>query len=126
MQQKILQILCDVVWPFHTREVMIQATAVDDMRESGFILIRLTSIADSDIMVPSPANNVTRTEFQGTILFKACPPVHASILHSKRQYSEPLILVSFIMCCDPNMSAVPISVVNLSRAPQLKVCGPHL
>ena len=108
---KLLQILCDVAWPFHPREVIIQATAIDDISESGFIIIRLTTVADTDA-IPTTPMNVTRTEFQGTIMFRACPLGHASMLHSKRKYSEPLILVTFKMFCDPKMAAVPSSVVN--------------
>ena len=110
---KILQVLCDVAWPFNPREALLRATAVDDIDESGFILVRLRTLPiGADGVVPPPARNVTRVDFEGAFLFRSCPKDHPVLKQSKKKYTEPLILVTFKLFCDSKMRGVPMSIVN--------------
>lgn len=106
-----LSVLCDVPWPYATRQAVMQAVAVDDIDARGWIAVRMQTVETGGV-VPPVASGVDRVDFQGAFLFRACPPDHVTLRHSDKSYTEPLVLVSFQMECDAHISMVPMSLVN--------------
>lgn len=108
---QLLQIVCDVPWPLRTREVIVQATAVDEIDERGYIVIRLNTLDEEHHhpAVHEKDPEVVRVEFEGAILFRACPLDHELRKNMDQKSSssqEPLVLVSFkmyvcgsVFCC---------------------------
>lgn len=99
---QLLQIVCDVPWPLRTREVIVQATAVDEIDERGYIVIRLNTLDEnhSHPAVHEKDPEVVRVDFEGAILFRACPLDHELRMTMDQESSssqEPLVLVSFKM-----------------------------
>jgi hypothetical protein len=93
---QIIQLVIDVPWPLYTREAIIHTTAVDDVDDQGYIVVRLNSLL-SGPDVPPLEPYVERVEFDGTILFRACPEDHELLENYKMETEEPLVLVTFKM-----------------------------
>ena len=108
---QILQVSGNVPWPFAVREVIMQALAFDDIDDNGFIGVRMSSLESGDIVPPLEAGTV-RVEFEGAMLFRACPADHPTLNNSHNKYNEPLILVSFKMNLDAHMTTFPQRFIN--------------
>lgn len=93
---QLLQIVCDVPWPLRTREVIVQATAVDEIDEQGYIVIRLNTVEEHPA-VHEKEPDIVRVDFEGAVLFRACPLDHELRVNMKNETGEPLVLVSFKM-----------------------------
>ena len=91
-----IQIVCDVPWPMQAREVIIQAVAVDEIDDQGYVVVRMNSLTEGPA-VPPVDPTVERIDFAGAFLFRACPPDHELLVNHKTKGSEPMILVSFKM-----------------------------
>lgn len=108
-----IRIMANVPWPYSKREVIMKATAVDEIDERGFVAIRMTSDVPVGGMVPPPNPSVAeRIDFEGAMLLSPCPRNHELLLKSKQVYREPVILVSFKMFADPRMTGIPTSIIN--------------
>ncbi|GAX18065.1 hypothetical protein FisN_25Hh040 [Fistulifera solaris] len=112
---QLVQIVCDVPWPLRTREVIVQATAVDEIDERGYIVIRLNTLSKQQEQehpaVHEKDPEVVRVDFEGAILFRACPLDHElrnNIDPNDPLAREPLVLVSFKMYV-PLISSVGVS-----------------
>merc|ERR1712232_276044 len=99
------------------REAVYEVWASDEIEELGVIAVKATSkvveeIDDTD--ASSPAEQLTRIDFDSEFLFRKCPLDHASLSNSKRNYPQDqhLILVSVTLYVDSHLSFVPISMVN--------------
>jgi hypothetical protein len=110
--RQLLRILADVPWPYSPREVLMQATAVDEIDARDFVAIRLSSDVPLGGFVLPPQPNVERIDFEGAILLRPCPLQHELLLKSRHVYREPLILLSFKLFVDPLMTGIPVSVIN--------------
>jgi hypothetical protein len=108
---QILQVVTVSPWPFSNREVIIQATALDDIDAQGFIGIRLNTLDGGDV-VPPATPGVERVDFDGAFLFRACPADHPVLLKSTKQYDDEPILVTFKMYVDAKMRGLPTWVIN--------------
>jgi hypothetical protein len=108
---QVLQVVTVSPWPFSNREVIIQATALDDIDAQGFIGIRLSTLEEGDV-VPPATPGVERVDFDGAFLFRACPPDHPVIRKSSREYGGDPILVTFKMYVDAKMRGLPTWVIN--------------
>ena len=91
---QIIQLVVDVPWPLYTREAIIHAVAIDDIDDQGCIIVRLKNLDDGPV-VPPLEPRTERVEFDGTILFRACPDDHELLVNHERKTDEPLVLVSF-------------------------------
>lgn len=117
---QILQVVTNSPWPFCPREVIIQATALDDIDAQGFIAVRLRTLEAGGV-VPPPSKHVERVDFDGAFLFRACPNDHPVMRKSVTTYQEDPILVTFKMYVDPKMKGIPTSIVNfVTRTVRLK------
>lgn len=90
-----VQLLFDLPWPLAKKEVIIHAVAVDEIDTQQYIVVRLNTLKEGHPVVPPLAKGVDRVDFNGAILFRACPPDHE--LLANHTSDEPLVLVSFKM-----------------------------
>jgi len=113
----------NVPWPLSTRDVVIRATAVDDIAATQSIVVRMKSLQSSedDAVVPdleSSSSSVVRIDFEGGILFRLCPEEkrlprsHNDNDDDDDDSEEDSVLVSFKMYMDPKMTSIPSSVIN--------------
>ncbi|GAX14765.1 hypothetical protein FisN_25Lh040 [Fistulifera solaris] len=116
---QLVQIVCDVPWPLRTREVIVQATAVDEIDERGYIVIRLNTLNEQQQQqhpaVHEKDPELVRVDFDGAILFRGCPLDHElrkNLDPNDPLSQDPLVLVSFKMFLDSKFTAVPTSLVN--------------
>lgn len=110
-----LQIICNVPWPMATREVVMQAVAVDDIDANGWIAVRMETVetnTDSGGVVPPPESGVERIDFAGAFLFRACPTDHPMLPQQEQEEQQSLVLVSFKMFVDAHVAGVPMSLIN--------------
>jgi hypothetical protein len=91
---QIIQLVIDVPWPLYTREAIINALVIDEIDDQGYIVVRLNSL-DSGLSVPPLEPYTERVDFDGTILFRACPDDHELLVNHKYETMEPLVLVTF-------------------------------
>lgn len=87
-------------WPLSSREVVIDATAFDDIDANGLIGVKLMTLETGEQMgvldggernetgeaispdaVPPPARGSVRVDFDGGFLFRQCPKDHPSLHH---------------------------------------------
>jgi hypothetical protein len=122
-----LQITLNVPWPMATRELVMQAVAVDDIDENGWIAVRMETVESdcesggvgsaSSVVLP-PESGVERIDFAGAFLFRACPADHPMLIQQQQfqQQEQPqqesLVLVSFKMHVDGHFAGVPMSLIN--------------
>jgi hypothetical protein len=115
---QIIQVQCDVPWPMAPREVLFDVVAVDDIEENGCIIAKMQGLGDNDddwpagFTVPPLEGNMARSDFDGAVLFRACPPDHPMYESSRKKFSEDLILLQYTMYFDAHMAMVPQSVIN--------------
>lgn len=89
-------------WPLSPREVVIDATAFDDIGANGLIGVKLMTLETGERMgvpkkgakneasevrgargVPPPAQGAVRVDFDGGFLFRQCPPGHPALLQDE-------------------------------------------
>jgi hypothetical protein len=115
---QIIQIQFDVPWPMAPREVLCDVVAVDDIDENGCIIAKMQSLGDNEddwpagFTVPPLEGKTARADFDGAVLFRACPPDHPMYESSRKKFSEDLILLQHAMFFDAHMAMVPQSVIN--------------
>ena len=81
---QIMHIKCDVPWPFQSREVILDALAVDDIEINNCIIVKMRSnIVNSPpedlpegFSLPPTSSKYERVEFDGSMLFRPCPKTH--------------------------------------------------
>jgi hypothetical protein len=136
---RTLIVTSNVPWPLATREVVMEAVAVDDIDETGWIAVRMETVETGGV-VPPPDYGVERMDFAGAFLFRACPADHPTLQRqhsnasnnstgmqhddtptptttdntdtSQEQEQERLVLVSFKMFLDAHIANVPMSLIN--------------
>jgi hypothetical protein len=119
---QVIQVQCNVPWPLSPREALFDVQAVDDIAARGFILAKMRTVteqmAKSDLptsfTIPQLEGGTERADFDGAVLFRACPTDHPCYdsARSKTPTNEDLVLVQFSMYFDAHMGMVPQSVIN--------------
>ena len=124
---QIIQVLCNVPWPLSKREALFDVQAVDDIASRGFIIAKMRTVTDemakydlpSTFTVPDVPPGTERAEFDGSVLFRACPVDHPcyesarnKTLQEEDDEGEDLVLVQFSMFFDAHMTMVPQSMIN--------------
>jgi hypothetical protein len=120
---QIIQINCDVPWPMSEREVLMDVTAVDDIDATGCIIAKMQTLGSTsgtesqnllpdDFQLPRLQQGVERVDFEGSILFRACPEDHPNYESARQKFPGPLILMQYTMFFDAKMAAFPNSLIN--------------
>jgi hypothetical protein len=121
---QIIQINCDVPWPMSNREVLMDVTAVDDIEATGCIIAKMQTLGGGPsgedtpcllpegFLLPLLAQGAQRVDFDGSILFRACPRDHPNYENAREKFSGDLILMQYTMFFDAKMAAIPISMIN--------------
>lgn len=122
-----LQVTGNVPWPYHKRQVILQAIAVDaiegrthnqsdngqdnDDDDESFIAVRIKN-PETGGVVPPPEPGVERVDFDGAFVFQACPKERITTIKIGDEEEPTLLLASFKMHMNPHMAGIPISVFN--------------
>ena len=114
---QIIQVQCDVPWPMAAREVLLDVTAVDDIDENGFIIAKMRTLEETgdkptNFTLPPLEPNMERIEFDGAVLFRACPPDHPNLADAQKKFNEDVILLQLSMFLDAHVEMVPQSMIN--------------
>jgi hypothetical protein len=118
---QVIQVQCDVPWPVAPREALFDVQAVDDIDEHGFIVAKMTSLDEGvatnllpdSFRIPDLADGTERCDFDGAVLFRACPTDHPDYASTKTKFpNEDLLLLQFMMYFDAHMAFVPHSMIN--------------
>jgi len=132
----------EVPWPLKTRELVLFATAFDDVDTSGDIGIILTSNeteAGENIKIPPVGGDHVRIDFNGGLLFRKLPKDHLAALalekrvarsettmknsHSGNlpqsidegdQQSDEKVLVTCSFRVDPRVRYIPQPLINFA------------
>jgi len=116
-----LQIITDSPWPMNPRELLMDVMAVDDIDHGGYCAVRLSNIPEEERKVnpaiPPPDPTCVPVTFEGIFLFEACPANYSTVVENPQlvkhmPHDEPLLLVTFKMWNDPQLSALPPSIIN--------------
>jgi len=93
--QQTIRVTCDLPWPMSAREAVLKVRAVDDIDDEGMIVVRIET--GRDVAVSDEA--VVLVDFEGSMLFRACPDDHELVQSVAREDSQRGgVLVSFKMC----------------------------
>jgi len=128
---QVIKINCNVPWPMSEREVLMDVTAVDDIEETGCIIAKMQSIDSTSttsgessesqqeylllpdtFKIPVLEGGVERVDFDGSILFRACPKDYPHYENVQRRFGQEPILLQYIMSFDAKLVATPTSLVN--------------
>lgn len=92
------------------RDVVLRATACDDIEQYQAILVRMKSLQgpQDHPCVPACPTSTVRVDFEGAILIRPCPSERVPNNNSHQSH----VLVSFKMFVDPKLSVLPISLIN--------------
>lgn len=104
-------------WPIADREVVLDATAIDDIDANGHIVVKMEAKHQGEVegLIPPPKEGIVRVDFDGGILFRKCPEDHLALRKSisvRPDHRGELILVTFTMFCDPHIMYAPQSMIN--------------
>lgn len=104
-------------WPVADREVVLDATAIDDIDANGHIVVKMETRHQGEVdgLIPPPEEGVVRVDFDGGILFRKCPEDHLSLRKSisvRPDRRGNLILVTFTMFCDAHIRYAPRNLIN--------------
>jgi hypothetical protein len=107
----------DMPFPFANRQCIQHAYSIDSIDDDHCILTKVESLETGrhlDIDIPEVEKGYRRVDFEACILFRACPPDHPSLKHSKHSYppDEKLVLVSLMEKADAHVTGVPLQLVN--------------
>jgi len=101
---QVLIITFDPPWPLCPRELILQATAADDIDDNGDIVIKLDSLNEGDLdgLVPPVDENTIRLHFNGGFLLRKHPHDPKFILlqfygHIQGSFSAPLWFIHFLV-----------------------------
>jgi hypothetical protein len=117
---QIIQIKCDVPWPFASREVLMDVIAIDDIHTNGFIMAKMRNVTEMvqdnllpNFALPAVDPGMERIEFDGHLLFRKCPQTYPNYEKIRKKFppDEDLILLQFAIAFDAHMS-VPKSITN--------------
>jgi hypothetical protein len=114
---QIIQVQCDVPWPMASREVLMDVIAVDDIDANGFIIAKMRTLDESNcplgFTIPPPERNMERTDYDGAVLFRACPTHHPNYAGARSKFpDDDLILLQFSVFFDGHMAFVPTALIN--------------
>jgi hypothetical protein len=115
---QIIQVQCDVPWPMSQREVLIDALALDDIDEQGFIAVKMRTLAEDSqdlpagFSIPTLEKNMERIDLDGAILFRSCPRDHPNFTSMQEKTDEELILVQLTVFFDAHMPLAPQAMIN--------------
>mmetsp|Transcript_26989 Transcript_26989/g.47641 ORF Transcript_26989/g.47641 Transcript_26989/m.47641 type:complete len:345 (-) Transcript_26989:1223-2257(-) len=119
---QVIQVQCQVPWPMKPREALFDVAAVDDIDEHQFIIAKMTTINnetaqflldDNTFQVPECPPGMERCDFDGAVLFRACPPEHNNFQTVKQKHpTEDLFLVQFLFYFDAKMPLIPQALIN--------------
>jgi len=129
-------------WPMGEREVVLRATAWDDIDEKGDIGLHLRGITDDSasvldydeeenkafdddgVVIPEVEPGVSRVPWEGGFLFRKCPSDHPALgkdddggaenadVDDTEKSDEDKVLVSFTMTLVPRLKYIPQFVLN--------------
>ena len=112
------------------REALFDVLAVDDIDEFGYIIAKMTSLTDetaqyllnnnNDTTTPTTPFNIPectegmeRVDFDGAVLFRACPTDHLNYQKVKEKHpDDEILLVQFLFFFDAKLSYVPQALIN--------------
>jgi hypothetical protein len=98
------------------REIVFWGFAEEDGMANQNVGAKLQSVEEGfdNGLVPPVENGIVRMDFEADFLFRPCPKDHPALLKSKTIYPdwENLILLTFVMDCDPKVSFVPQGFMN--------------
>ena len=104
-------------WPIADREVVLDATAIDDIDANGHIVVKMEARHEGEVdgLIPPPREGIVRVDFDGGILFHKCPEDHLALCRSSCVHPDhggKLMLVTFTMFCDAHIRYAPQSIIN--------------
>jgi hypothetical protein len=108
------------------REALFDVVAVDDIDEFGYIIAKMTSLTDEtakyllnnndttiSFNMPECSPGTERVDFDGAVLFRACPTDHLNYKKVKEKHpDEEILLVQFLFFFDAKLSYVPQALIN--------------
>jgi hypothetical protein len=113
---------CSLPYPISPREALFDVVAVDDIDENGFIVAKMTTVTDERTKNLSECfdfagvtSGFERCDFDGAVLFRACPTNHPNYNNAKQTYSaekEELILSTFAFHFDARLQYIPQGLIN--------------
>jgi hypothetical protein len=113
---QVVQLTVDLPWPLNKREIVFWGFAEEDGDAHRDVGAKLQSVDEGfdDGLVEPPDKGVIRMDFEADFLFRPCPEDHPALTKSKAKYpeDESLILLTFVMYCDPKINWVPHSFMN--------------
>jgi hypothetical protein len=119
---QVIQIKSDVPWPMAMRDTVMDVIAVDDIDENGCIIVKMQTLGGKNegshllpdgFELPELEKGSERLDFDGSILFRACPTDHPTYEISRRKHpSGDLVLLQYNMHFDARMPGVPHSMIN--------------
>lgn len=103
----------------YPREALFDVVAVDDIDANGFIIAKMTTITEE--LAKNLPNNFDFTgvssgfeqcDFDGAVLFRACPTDHPNYASAEQKFNDDLILTTFTFFFDAKLRYVPVSLIN--------------
>jgi hypothetical protein len=110
-----------VPYPIYPREALFDVTAVDDIDENGFIIAKMTTVTEEiannlpeNFDFPGVTSGFERCDFDGAVLFRACPTDHPNYANARQRCSgeEDLILTTFSFHFDARLRYIPQALIN--------------
>ena len=128
---QIVHITANVPWPVAARDVVLRATAADDIAANKAIVVRMKGV-DTDkrethndkdntniVVIPDPLDGIVRADFEGALLFRPCAAAAPAGEESTKvdtltgtNDNDLPVHVSFKMFLDPHLTTIPASVLN--------------
>lgn len=113
---QVVQLTVDLPWPMNNREIVFWGFAEEDGAANQNVGAKLQSVEEGfdNGLVPPAEKGSVRMDFEADFLFRPCPDDHPALIKSKTNYppGESLILLTFVMSCDPKVSFVPTGFMN--------------
>jgi hypothetical protein len=115
---QIISVKVDMPYPFLNRECIQQAFAVDsiDNDQDRAIVIKVDSLEPGlhmdEVEIGPMERGWQRIDFDGAIWIGACDKDHPTLVSSKNQYHEDLILVKTSLKIDAHIAGIPQSLIN--------------
>jgi hypothetical protein len=122
---------CSVPYPIYPREALFDVVAVDDIDENGFIIAKMTTVTEETAKslpecfdFPGVTSGFERCDFDGAVLFRACPTNHPHYDIAKQKFAadnEGLILTTFAFHFDAKLQYIPQGLINFVTREALRV-----
>ena len=84
---QIIQVRVNVPWPFSKRLALFEVQAVDDIDKNGFIVAKMTTLSPTPTPTPTTTAGLVQCDFDGAVLFRACPITHPNYKQTKNKFS---------------------------------------